>query len=147
MADMDEFDGHGQRLARTFISTVGSRDPAGWAAMFTDDATYVTPDLPEPLQGRQALKTMAETLFTAFPDMVFVVRSVTEQGNVVVLEGATKGTFTGPMQTAAGEVPPTGKSYEAPFAAVCELSSTGLIMACREYYDTAGFAAQLGTAG
>lgn len=144
---MNEFDGYGQGLARTFISTVESRDPAGWAAMFAEDATYSTPDFPDALQGRQALKTLAETLFTAFPDMVFVVRSITEQGNMVVLEGATKGTFTGPLQTAAGEVPPTGKSYEAPFAAVCELSSTGLITACREYYDTAAFAAQLGTAG
>ena len=147
MAAMDEFAGHGQGLAQTFISTVGSRDPAGWAAMFTEDATYLTPDLPDALQGRQALKALAETLFTAFPDMVFVVRSVTEQGNMVVLEGATKGTFTGPMQTAAGEVAPTGKSYEAPFAAVCELTDTGLITACREYYDTAAFAAQLGLAG
>ena len=39
---------------------------------------------------------MAATFFKAFPDMVFEVRSVIEQGNVVVLEGATKGTFTGP---------------------------------------------------
>lgn len=115
--------------------------------MFAEDATYTTPDLPDALQGRQALKTLAETLFTAFPDMVFAVRSITEQGNMVVLEGATKGTFTGPMLTAAGEVPPTGKSYQAPFAAVCELSDAGLIMACREYYDTAAFAAQLGIAG
>jgi hypothetical protein len=28
--------------------------------------------------------------------MAFEVRSVIEQGNVVVLEAATKGTFTGP---------------------------------------------------
>ncbi|MBT2513072.1 hypothetical protein [Arthrobacter sp. ISL-30] len=68
-------------------------------------------------------------------------------GNVVVLEGATKGTFTGPMMTADEEVPPSGKSCEAPLVAVCELSDTGLSMACREYYDTAAFAAQLGMAG
>ena len=41
------------------------------------------------------------------------------------------------MMTANGEVPPTGKSYKAPFVAVFELSGTGLITACREYYDTA----------
>ncbi|MEV7574735.1 nuclear transport factor 2 family protein [Pseudarthrobacter sp. NPDC089323] len=144
---MDEFAGHGQGLAQTFISTVGSRDPAGWAAMFTEDATYLTPDRPDAFQGRPALKAMAETLFTAIPDMVFMVRSITEQGNVVVLEGATKGTFTGPMRTDAGEVPPTGKSYETPFAAVFEVTDAGLIKACREYYDTAAFATQLGLAG
>jgi ketosteroid isomerase-like protein len=49
--------------------------------------------------------------------------------------------------TADGEVPPTGKSYEAPLVAVCEVSGTGLITACREYYDTAAFAAQLGLTG
>jgi ketosteroid isomerase-like protein len=79
--------------------------------------------------------------------MTFEVRSVIEQGNVVVLEGATKGTFTGPMMTADGEVPPTGKSYVAPLVSVCELSGTGLITACREYYDNAAFAAQLGLTG
>lgn len=147
MAGMNEFIGHGERLARTVVAAVGSGDPTRWAAMFTDDATYAVPDVPNAIQGRDALQAMAATFFTAFPDMAFVVRSVIEQGNVVVLEGATKGTFTGPMMTADGEVPPTGKSYEAPLVAVCELSDTGLIMACREYYDTAAFAAQLGMTG
>ena len=90
---------------------------------------------------------MAAALFTAFPDMAFEVRSVTEQGKVVVLEAATSGTFTGPMATADGEVPPTGRPYKAPFVAVCELSEEGLIASAREYYDTAAFAAQLGLAG
>lgn len=144
MAGMDEFIGQGERLARTFVAAVGSGDPTRWAAMFTDDATYKTPDFPNALQGRDALRAMAVTFFTAFPDMELMVRSVIEQGNVVVLEGATKGTFTGPLTTANGEVPPTGKSFEAPLVSVCELSDSGLVVACREYYDTAGFAAQLG---
>lgn len=146
MAAMDEFAGYGPGLARTFVAGVESGDPARWAAMFADDATLLVPDTPEALQGRQALEALAATFFTAFPDMAFVVRSVIEQGNVVVLEGATKGTFTGPMLTPDGEVPPTGKSYEAPLVAVCELTDTGLIKACREYYDTAAFATQLGLA-
>jgi steroid delta-isomerase-like uncharacterized protein len=147
MAGMDEIVGQGEQLARTFVAAVGSGDPVRWAAMFTDDATYAVPDFPNPLRGRDALEAMAATFFKAFPDMAFEVRSVIEQGNVVVLEGATKGTFTGPMMTADGEVPPTGKSYEAPLVAVCEVSGTGLITACREYYDTAAFAAQLGLTG
>jgi steroid delta-isomerase-like uncharacterized protein len=144
MAGMDEFIGAGERLARTFVAAVESSDPTRWAAMFTDDATYWVPDVADGLQGRDALQAMAATFFTAFPDMVLEVRSVIEQGNVVVLEGATKGTFTGPMMTAGGEIPPTGKSFETPLVSVCELSDSGLIKACREYYDTAAFAAQLG---
>lgn len=70
-----------------------------------------------------------------------------EQGNVVVLEAATMGTFTGLMTTPEGEVPPTGRSYVAPLVAICELTDTGLIAECREYYDTAGFAAQIGLRG
>jgi steroid delta-isomerase-like uncharacterized protein len=115
--------------------------------MFTDDATYATPDLPNPLRGRIALEALAAGLFKAFPDMELQVRSVIEQGSVVVLEVATKGTFTGPMTTADGDVPPTGNSFEAPLVAVCEVSGTGLITACREYYDTASFTAQLGLTG
>jgi steroid delta-isomerase-like uncharacterized protein len=144
---MDEFVGQGEQLAREFVAAVGSGDPVRWAALFTEDATYAVPDFPSPVQGRGALEAMAATFFTAFPDMAFEVRSVVEQGNVVVLEGATKGTFTGPMATPDGEIPPTGKWYEAPLVAVCELSDAGLIAACREYYDTAASAAQLGLTG
>ncbi|WP_457965485.1 ester cyclase [Arthrobacter sp. D1-29] len=144
---MGETIGHGDRIARAFVAAVGSGDPTRWAAMFTDDATYKTPDFPNPVQGRDALRAMAITFFTAFPDMELMVRSVIEQGNVVVLEGATKGSFTGPLTMADGEVPPTGKSFEAPLVSVLELSDSGLITACREYYDTAAFAAQLGLTG
>ena len=134
----------GEKLARTFVAAVASHDPVRWAAMFTDDGMLATPDSPDPVTGRDALEAMASALFTAFPDMTLEVRSVTEQGHVVVLEGATQGTFTGPLMTADGEVPPTGKSYVAPFVAVCEVTGSGLIAASREYYDTAAFAAQLG---
>ncbi|MEJ2856185.1 MULTISPECIES: nuclear transport factor 2 family protein [unclassified Saccharothrix] len=144
---MDVVVGRGEQLARAFVTAVESGDPVRWAEVFTDDATYALPDLPEPLRGRNAIEAMAATFFRAFPDMVFEIRTVVEQGDVVVLEGATKGTFTGPMTTPGGEVPPTGKSFETPFAVVCELSGTGLVAACREYYDTAAFAAQLGVTG
>jgi steroid delta-isomerase-like uncharacterized protein len=136
--------GMGEQLAKTFVAGVASRDPATWAAMFTDDARYSIPDAPEPVRGREALDAMAFMFFTAFPDMEFEVRRVIEQGNVVVLEAATMGTFTGPMATPEGEVPPTGRSYVAPLVAICELTDTGLIAECREYYDPAGFAAQIG---
>jgi steroid delta-isomerase-like uncharacterized protein len=136
--------GMGEQLAKTFVAGVASRDPAMWAAMFTDDARYSIPDAPEPVRGREALDAMASMFFTAFPDMEFEVRRVIEQGNVVVLEAATMGTFTGPMATPEGEVPPTGRSYVAPLVAICELTDTGLIAECREYYDPAGFAAQIG---
>lgn len=136
--------GMGEQLAKTFVAGVASRDPATWAAMFTDDARYSIPDAPEPVRGREALDAMASMFFTAFPDMEFEVRRVIEQGNVVVLEAATMGTFTGPMATPEGDVPPTGRSYVTPLVAICELTDTGLIAECREYYDPAGFAAQIG---
>ena len=65
----------------------------------------------------------------------------------MVLEAATKGTFTGPMATPEGEVPPTVRSYMAPLVAVCEVTDTGLIAVCREYYHTAAPAAQIGLTG
>ena len=95
----------GEQLAKTLIAAVASRDSAAWAAMFTDDATYVIPEAPEPVRGREALDAMASMFFVDFPDMAVEGRTVIEQGNIVVLEAATKGTFTGPMATPEGGVP------------------------------------------
>ena len=86
--------GMGEQLAKTFIAAVASRDPAAWAAMFTDDATYAIPEAPEPVRGREALDAMA-SMFHVRPRHGLRVRTVIEQGNIVVLEAATKGTFTG----------------------------------------------------
>jgi hypothetical protein len=35
-----------EQLAKTFVAAVASRDPATWAALFTDDARYSFPDAP-----------------------------------------------------------------------------------------------------
>lgn len=136
--------GAGERFASTFAAAVGSHDPTAWAAMFSEDAKYVIPDAPAPIQGRDALTALAATFFTAFPDMELEVRRVIHQDGIVVLEGATKGTFTGPMTTPEGEAPPTGRSFVAPLVTIFELTDTGLIAESHEYYDPAGFAAQIG---
>jgi steroid delta-isomerase-like uncharacterized protein len=136
--------GAGERIASTFAAAVGSHHPAEWAAMFSEDAKYVIPDVPEPIQGRDALTALATTYFTAFPDMELEVRRVVHQGRIVVLEGATRGTFTGPMTTPEGAAPPTGRSFVAPLATIFELTDDGRIAESHEYYDPAFFAAQIG---
>lgn len=136
--------GVGEVFASTFAAAIGSHDPAAWAAMFSEDAIYVVPDAPEPIRGQEALTAMGKAYFTAFPDIELEVRRVIHQGQFVALEGATRGTFTGPMVMPDGEVPPTGRSFVAPLVTIFELTAAGLIAEAHEYHDPAGFATQVG---
>ena len=87
---MDEIAGQGEQLART--------KPPLWKAVTRSALQRCSPTtrltrcqtFRTPLRGRDALEAMAATFFKAFPDMTYEVRSVIEQGNVVVLEGATR---------------------------------------------------------
>lgn len=66
-----------------------------------------------------------------------------ESGDAIAVEGILSGTHRGPMQTAAGELPPTGKRIELPFADVFEIQD-GRVKAHRVYYDQLTFLHQLG---
>ena len=64
-------------------------------------------------------------------------------GNTAVLEVTWKGTHTGPLVTAAGTIPASGKSQETP-AAIFFVFEGGKIKASRHYFDSMTLLKQIG---
>jgi hypothetical protein len=62
---------------------------------------------------------------------------------VVVLEGAWIATHTGPLLTPGGEVPPTGRTINLPFAATMRVDGEH-VASMHVYFDQLAFLDQLG---
>jgi len=95
------------------------------------------------LTGIDPFIGFAKGFIVALPDARLEVDTVSEDRNRVVCEGSFTGTHTGPLMTAQGEVPPSGRKLKLPYADVFEIEA-GRIARHRTYYDQMDFAQQLG---
>jgi steroid delta-isomerase-like uncharacterized protein len=77
------------------------------------------------------------------PDAAGTVTNFVASGNTAVLEVTWKGTHTGPLVTAAGTIPASGKHQETP-AAVFYAFDGGKIKASRHYFDAMTLLKQIG---
>src|SRR5690348_9234237 len=80
--------------------------------LFRDDVVTVFPGTGE-LKGVEAFIEYAKVFLRAIPDTRVEIRSVVEQGNMVIAEGRLTGTHTGPLATPDGqEIPATGRHVD-----------------------------------
>lgn len=93
--------------------------------------------------GIEPFLEFVKAFVVALPDSQLRVATVTESGGRVVCEGHYAGTHTGPLMTPQGEVPPTGRTLDLPYADVFE-TEAGRIARHRTYYDQTTMAQQLG---
>lgn len=77
------------------------------------------------------------------PDAQAVVERIFEAGDTVIVEGRFTGANTGPLPGPDGELPPSGRTVDLPFADFSRLSG-GKIVEYRTYYDQVGLLTQLG---
>ena len=95
------------------------------------------------MTGREAFQQAIQAYATAFPGFAIEIKQTVEEGDRVAVEGLWTGTNTGPMAMPDGSsMPATGKPVTAPFAAIFTLKD-GKVAAHSEYWDHAGFMAQL----
>ena len=105
-----------------------------------------SPDLSEPIKGREALREYVKGYFMAFPDMSTKRERMFGQGNWVVSEEIAAGTNTGPMTSPTGEeIPPTNKLMRMNQAVLFQVEN-GLIQEVHLYFDQLGILTQLGLA-
>ncbi|MBM3811503.1 MAG: ester cyclase [Acidimicrobiia bacterium] len=109
----------------------------------TPDFVYDEVATHRKVQGPDDVLAVWKGWATAMPDSKCEFHAAHASGNTVALELTWRGTHTGPMQTPAGEIPATGKSFELRAVQVVELAGDKT-KSMRQYFDMATLFQQLG---
>ena len=112
-------------------------------SLVTDDFELVDVALGISWHGKQGWGEWLQNWATSMPDAKVHLDTITAEGDMVVAEHTGGGTQTGPLNTPAGAIPPTGKKIQLRFAEVFEMRN-GKIKIMRAYWDTTTLMRQLG---
>ena len=112
------------------------------ASHFAEHAKMRDPELGS-VEGRGVVRDYLAGLKGPVPDARAVVERILEAGDTVVVEGRFQGTNTGPLPGEDGELPPSGRPVDLPFADFSRVAD-GLIVEYHTYYDQVGLMRQLG---
>ena len=129
-------------IVERFYEAFNRGDFDAVAAVFAPDVETTNPGLGT-VQGVEAWRAYGEAFKRALPDARLNLRAAVEAGERVAVEGAFTGTFTAPLMSPQGEVPPTGRTIDVPYADFFTMRE-GRIVAHRVYYDQVELGTQLG---
>jgi steroid delta-isomerase-like uncharacterized protein len=131
------------RIAREQIEAFRSSDWERMQAGLATDASYHELATQRKVEGSERILELNKGWKTAFPDGTGTVTSAIAGGNMSALEVTWRGTHTGPLVTAEGTIPSSGKHQETP--AVCVFSfEDGKINESRMYFDALTLLRQIG---
>jgi steroid delta-isomerase-like uncharacterized protein len=131
------------KLARTQIDAFNSGDWDLMRGTLASDARYDELGTQRKVEGPEQIVELFKGWKTAFPDVVGTVTSSVASGDRAVLEVTWKGTHTGPLATAEGTIPASGKRQETPAAAVYTFAGDK-VKECRHYFDSLTLLKQIG---
>ena len=94
-------------------------------------------------QGIDNVLPLWQAWATAFPDSKATFERTHVSGNTVIVEITWRGTQTGTLRTASGDVPATGKTIEIRACQIIDVLD-GQTRSVRHYFDMATLMAQLG---
>ena len=133
-----------KKVADNVLKAINSGDAAAVARLYTEDAVMIMPGEPEPIRGRKAIEENQAAFLRAMPDFKVKFTLILISGDHITFEGVSRGTFTGPLTSPEGDIPPTGSSVEIKFVFIAKVTKEGLIEKDRTYFDTAEYMRQLG---
>jgi ketosteroid isomerase-like protein len=131
-----------EQIIRRAYDLAEKLDVKGWVECFTPDGTFTDMSGGVTYRGADIGKPV-EVYAAAFPDMHRELYRFVSTGDVVIVELALQGTHKGPMATAMGVIPPTGKRMDAPCCDVFRLVN-GKIQSFNCYPSGTVIFAQLG---
>jgi steroid delta-isomerase-like uncharacterized protein len=131
--------------ARSINDAYNARDYAAAAALSAPDAEWINVATGQTLRGPDGARQFLEAWATAFPDSQVETTTVIAADDGVAMEFVGRGTHSGPLASPTGDIPPTGKHVEVPFAQMIQFRD-GKIARARLYFDLAGMLQQLGLA-
>ena len=132
-----------RRIADAFLAAYNDHDVDNIARLYDENVMLIYSDSPIPRYGRAEVIGGLESFFRAFPDVQMRYSNFMSDSTSFALEGVWQGTHSGPLSSAAGDIPPTGRKLEMRFAMFVEASPDGLIMVDRGYYNLQDFIQQL----
>jgi steroid delta-isomerase-like uncharacterized protein len=111
--------------------------------LVTEDVEAVLVPFGQTFHGRDGFTGFMQGFKGAFPDIRISVTNQVATDEQVVSEFTARGTHTGPLQTPAGAIPPTGRTVDF---IVCEVMRVkhGRIASLHNYQDAASIMRQLG---
>ncbi len=131
------------KLAREQIDAFNKSDWELMRGILASDARYDELGTERQVEGPEKIVELFKGWKIAFPDVVGTVTSSVASGNRAALEVTWKGTHTGPLTTAEGTIPASGKLQETP-AAIFYTFEGSKIKASRQYFDSLTLMKQIG---
>jgi steroid delta-isomerase-like uncharacterized protein len=131
------------KITHKQIDAFNKSDWEQMRGLLTPDARYHELGTERAIEGPEQIIELFKGWKTAFPDAVGTVTSSLASGNTAVLEVTWKGTHTGPLTTAAGTIPASGKHQETP-AAIFYVFEGPKIKTSRHYFDAMTLLKQIG---
>jgi steroid delta-isomerase-like uncharacterized protein len=131
------------KIAREQVDAFNTGDWERLQAGLAADARYHELATQRKVEGPEKIVELFKGWKTAFPDAAGTVTSAVGSGNTAALEVTWKGTHTGPLETAEGTIPASGKRQETPAAIVFTFEG-GKIKEDRQYFDLMTLLKQIG---
>jgi steroid delta-isomerase-like uncharacterized protein len=133
------------KIARDQVDAFNTGDWEQLQAGLTADSLYDELGTQRKIEGPEKIVELFKAWKTAFPDAVGTVTSAMASGNKAALEVTWKGTHSGPLVTAEGSIPASGKRQETP-AAFLFTFEDGKVKESRHYFDSMTLLKQIGAA-
>ena len=131
------------KIAREQIDAFNSGDWERVGALLASDVRYDELGTERKIEGPEKVVELFKGWKQAFPDAAGTVTSAFASGDTAVLEVTWKGTHTGPLTTADGTIPASGKHQKTP-AAIFYTFEGDKIKESRHYFDSLTLLKQIG---
>ena len=112
-------------------------------AAFAPEVVYDEVGTQRRVKGVDDLLTAWKGWAKAIPDSRATFQSEMVSGNTAVLEITWNGTHSGPLETPAGEIPPSGKKIEVRAVEVVDVANDR-VQSVRHYFDMTTLLKQIG---
>ena len=130
--------------AKASVVAYNEKDWDAVTKVVTNDVEYDEVATNRKLVGPSDVIAAWKGWATALPDSEATIEAAYGSGNTVTLELTWRGTQSGPLQTATGNIPATGRKITIRAAQIVELTPDGKTKRVRHYFDMATLLAQLG---
>jgi steroid delta-isomerase-like uncharacterized protein len=131
------------KIARKQIDAFNNGDWEQLQALLAPDSRYDELGTERKVEGPEKIVELFKGWKMAFPDAVGTVTSAVASGTKAALEVTWTGTHTGPLGTAEGTIPASGKRQETS-AAIFFAFEGEKIKASRHYFDSMTLLKQIG---